>query len=43
MLSPHPSYPPLEMAEAGVTTITNCYGGKDLRRRFPEFTLPLLP
>ena len=32
MLSPHPSYPPLEMAEAGVTTITNCYGGKDLRR-----------
>ncbi|KAF2990051.1 hypothetical protein MJC1_02968 [Methylocystis sp. MJC1] len=36
MLSPHPSYPPLEMAEAGVTTITNRYGGKDLRQRFPE-------
>lgn len=34
MLSPHPSYPPLEMAEAGLTTITNCYGRKNLRSWF---------
>jgi hypothetical protein len=36
MVSPHPSYPPLEMAQAGLTTITNAYSGKDLRRRFPD-------
>ena len=30
MLSPHPSYPPLEMAYAGLLTITNSYGDKDL-------------
>ena len=36
MISPHPSYPPLEMAEAGLVTITNAYPGKDLRERFPE-------
>lgn len=36
MLSPHPSYPPLEMAEAGLTTITNSFEGKDLRRQFPN-------
>jgi hypothetical protein len=30
MLSPHPSYPPLEMAHSGILTITNCYGDKDL-------------
>jgi beta-1,2-rhamnosyltransferase WsaF-like protein len=36
MLSPHPSYPPLEMAEAGVLTITNKYGCKDLSRRFAD-------
>jgi hypothetical protein len=36
MVSPHPSYPPLEMAEAGVLAITNRYGCKDLSRRFPE-------
>jgi hypothetical protein len=36
MISPHPSYPPLEMAEAGVLTITNKYGCKDLSRRFAE-------
>jgi hypothetical protein len=36
MISPHPSYPPLEMAEAGVLTITNKYESKDLSRRFPE-------
>jgi hypothetical protein len=36
MVSPHPSYPPLEMAEAGVLAITNRYRCKDLSRRFPE-------
>lgn len=30
MVSPHPSYPPLEMATFGVKTITNCYDSKDL-------------
>ena len=30
MVSPHPSYPPLEMSTFGVNTITNCYGQKDL-------------
>lgn len=33
MVSPHPSYPPLEMATAGCWTITNGYEGKDLTRR----------
>ncbi len=33
MLSPHPSYPPLEMAQAGLLTITNGAEGKDLSRR----------
>jgi hypothetical protein len=32
MVSPHPSYPPLEMAEAGIVTITNSCFGKDLGR-----------
>lgn len=36
MVSPHPSYPPLEMAEAGLKTIANGYPGKDLRARFPD-------
>jgi len=35
MISPHPSYPPLEMAEAGLATITNSFVGKDLRIRYP--------
>ena len=30
MLSPHPSYPPLEMAHSGILTITNSYGEKNL-------------
>lgn len=30
MVSPHPSYPPLEMATFGVKTITNGYDSKDL-------------
>jgi lipopolysaccharide biosynthesis protein len=33
MLSPHPSYPPLEMAAAGIYTITNSFPSKDLSRR----------
>lgn len=32
MMSPHPSYPPLEMAAAGVWTITNKFANKDLSR-----------
>lgn len=30
MASPHPSYPPLEMAHFGVRTVTNTYANKDL-------------
>jgi O-antigen biosynthesis protein len=30
MLSPHPSYPPLEMATAGMVVVTNRWGPKDL-------------
>ena len=30
MVSPHPSYPPLEMAAFGVKTITNRFSNKDL-------------
>ena len=30
MESPHPSYPPLEMAAFGVRVITNAYANKDL-------------
>ena len=33
MISPHPSYPPLEMAYAGMKVITNSYEGKDLSLR----------
>jgi hypothetical protein len=33
MVSPHPSYPPLEMAYAGIKTITNRYSYKDLSQR----------
>ena len=36
MTSPHPSYPPLEMASAGMRTITNSFGGKDLSNRSPN-------
>jgi hypothetical protein len=32
MASPHPSYPPLEMAHFGVLAITNRYANKDLSR-----------
>lgn len=37
MVSPHPSYPPLEMASAGCMTVTNAYEGKDLTRRSDRF------
>lgn len=30
MISPHPSYPPLEMAAFGATVLTNVYANKDL-------------
>lgn len=43
MVSPHPSYPPLEMAAFGVNVITNNYGGKDLSTFSDSITsLPVL-
>lgn len=33
MYSPHPSYPPLEMAEFGIRTVTNTFANKDLSQR----------
>lgn len=30
MISPHPSYPPLEMSTFGIQTITNCFENKNL-------------
>jgi lipopolysaccharide biosynthesis protein len=33
MISPHPSYPPLEMAAAGLLTITNNHESKDMSAR----------
>jgi len=33
MISPHPSYPPLEMAYSGIRTITNSYANKNLSQR----------
>ncbi|KPP94405.1 hypothetical protein [Erythrobacter sp. HL-111] len=38
MASPHPSYPPLEMAHFGLRTITNSYLHKDLSRFHPNIT-----
>ena len=35
MLSPHPSYPPLEMAMYGVKVVTNKYANKDLSQLSP--------
>lgn len=37
MLSPHPSYPPLEMAAAGLVVVTNHYADKDLSTLSPRF------
>src|SRR4029079_11557858 len=30
MVSPHPSYPPLDMAHLGMRVVTNSFGPKDL-------------
>ncbi|WP_195164639.1 rhamnosyltransferase WsaF family glycosyltransferase [Mesorhizobium sp. NBSH29] len=38
MVSPHPSYPPLEMAFAGVKTLTNNYECKNMALRSPNIT-----
>lgn len=38
MVSPHPSYPPLEMAAFGIRTITNGYASKDLSTVHPGIT-----
>ena len=35
MVSPHPSYPPLEMATFGIQTVVNRFGAKDLSRFSP--------
>ena len=32
MISPHPSYPPLEMAAYGLEVVTNGFSNKDLSR-----------
>ena len=42
MLSPHPSYPPLEMAEAGLMVITNDYADRHMTDRFDLTALPYL-
>jgi hypothetical protein len=39
MLSPHPSYPPLEMVEAGLTVISNNFGAKQLDKRCTDIQL----
>jgi hypothetical protein len=36
MISPHPSYPPLEMAALGMVVITNGHKGKDLSHLCPN-------
>lgn len=36
MISPHPSYPPLEMAAFGLRTLTNDFGSKRLARDHPN-------
>lgn len=36
MMSPHPSYPPLEMAQFGALTISNCFANKDPSRLHPN-------
>ncbi|ODU20124.1 MAG: hypothetical protein ABS87_11985 [Sphingomonas sp. SCN 67-18] len=36
MSSPHPSYPPLEMAHFGIRTITNSFANKDLSATHPN-------
>jgi hypothetical protein len=36
MLSPHPSYPPLEMASVGAICVTNSYENKNLSEWHPN-------
>ena len=38
MVSPHPSYPPLEMAHLGMRVVTNRFGAKDLSAWHPNIT-----
>lgn len=38
MISPHPSYPPLEMAHFGILTITNSFANKDLSKWHENIT-----
>ena len=38
MVSPHPSYPPLEMAHLGLLVVTNRFGPKDLATWHPNIT-----
>jgi len=40
MVSPHPSYPPLEMADFGVKVITNRFAGKNLSQRSNNILSP---
>ncbi|AZO09173.1 hypothetical protein EJ074_08650 [Mesorhizobium sp. M3A.F.Ca.ET.080.04.2.1] len=37
MISPHPSYPPLEMAYSGLITVSNNYDAKEIVRRSENF------
>ncbi|MCF4175272.1 rhamnosyltransferase WsaF family glycosyltransferase [Vibrio sp. McD22-P3] len=41
MLSPHPSYPPLEMAAFGVRVVTNNYENKDLTKLVSNLDTPV--
>jgi WsaF, C-terminal domain/WsaF, N-terminal domain len=38
MISPHPSYPPLEMSHLGLLVLTNPYGEKDLSTCHPNIS-----
>ena len=38
MISPHPSYPPLEMAHLGLLVLTNRYAEKDLSTWHPNIS-----
>jgi hypothetical protein len=40
MLSPHPSYPPLEMGAFGMRTISNRFAAKDLGKLHPNIFAP---
>lgn len=37
MSSPHPSYPPLELAHFGARVVTNDYANKDMKKRHENF------